>query len=51
MEKDPHKHYTIPPGEFATKTLGEKTGAFKPVADIAYRARKSTVSERCRQET
>lgn len=37
MEKDPHKGYTIPQGEFAMKTLGEKTGAFKPVVsdDIA----------------
>ena len=31
MEKDPHKGYCIPYGECAMKTLGEKTGAFKPV--------------------
>ena len=31
MEKDPHKGYCIPFGECAMKTLGEKTGAFRPV--------------------
>ncbi len=37
MPKDPHKGYCIPYGELAMKTLGEKTGAFKPVVsdDIA----------------
>jgi hypothetical protein len=30
-EKDPHKGYCIPYGACAIKTLGEKTGAFKPV--------------------
>ena len=37
MEKDPHKGYSIPQGEFAMKTLGDKTGAFKSVVsdDIA----------------
>ncbi len=31
MDKDPHKGYCIPFGEYAMKTLGEKTGAFRPV--------------------
>ena len=31
MDKDPHKGYCIPFGECAFRTLGEKTGAFKPV--------------------
>ncbi|MCX7050143.1 MAG: ThuA domain-containing protein [Candidatus Sumerlaeota bacterium] len=31
MEKDSHRGYCIPFGECAFKTLGEKTGAFKPV--------------------
>jgi type 1 glutamine amidotransferase len=31
MDKDPHKGYCIPFGECAFQTLGEKTGAFKPV--------------------
>lgn len=31
MAKDPHKGYCIPYGEFAMRTLGEKSGAFTPV--------------------
>lgn len=31
MPKDPHKGYCIPYGAYAMSTLGEKTGAFKPV--------------------
>ncbi|MGA2034125.1 MAG: ThuA domain-containing protein [Thermoguttaceae bacterium] len=31
MDQDPHKGYCIPFGECAFRTLGEKTGAFKPV--------------------
>jgi type 1 glutamine amidotransferase len=31
MDQDPHKGYCIPFGEVAIKTLGEKTGAFRPV--------------------
>ncbi|MHC4799913.1 MAG: ThuA domain-containing protein, partial [Planctomycetota bacterium] len=37
MEKSPHKGYSIPQAEYATKLLGEKTGAFEPVVsdDVA----------------
>jgi type 1 glutamine amidotransferase len=40
MEKDPHKGYCIPFGEAAFGTLGEKTGAFKPIVsdDLAVYA-------------
>ncbi len=31
MDQDPHKGYCIPFGELAIKTLGEKTGAFRPI--------------------
>ncbi len=43
MEKDPHKGYCIPYGEAAFRALGERTGAFKPLAsdDLAVFAPES----------
>lgn len=40
MDQDPHKGYCIPFGEFAFRTLGEKSGAFKAVVsgDLAMLA-------------
>ena len=33
-QRDPHKGYCVPYGLYAMKALGEKTGAYEPVASV-----------------